>query len=252
MGASAFVAATFALPGAAIGSFLNVVVSRVPLHLPIGTSRSRCMTCSTEIAARDNVPIVSYLVLRGRCRACRSSIPWRYPAVEATTAALVAACGLVFGLSAEAVLAASFCVVLVVLTAIDIERRLVPNRIVLPAAGFALVAQTVLHPSPRWALWAFGASSFLLVAALAYPAGMGMGDVKFALLLGAMLGPLVVVALMVGFLAALVPAVVLLARRVRGVGKVAVPLVPFLSLGAVCALFAGERILSWYLGSFSL
>jgi leader peptidase (prepilin peptidase)/N-methyltransferase len=250
MSATAFLAATFALPGVAIGSFLNVVVSRVPLRLPIGSSRSRCMSCSTEIAAKDNIPIISYVVLRGRCRSCQAAIPWRYPAVEATTALLVACCGVIFGATSEAIVAAAFCIVLVVLSAIDVEHRIVPNGIVLPAAVVVLVAQTALYPSPEWAIGALGAATFLFVVALVFPQGMGMGDVKLALLLGAMLGHLVVVALMIGVLAALGPSAVLAMRHGRSARKMAIPFAPFLAFGAVGTLLLGERILGWYLGMF--
>ena len=243
-------AAALAAPGLAVGSFLNVLASRVPLRLPIGTSRSRCMSCSHELAARDNIPLVSYAVLRGRCRYCSAKIPARYPAVEAVTALLVIGCGLEFGATAEAIVAAAFCIVLVVVSAVDIEHRIVPNRIVLPAAVVVLVAQTVLYPSPEWALGALGAAGFLLAAALVYPSGMGMGDVKLALLLGAMLGRSVTVALMVGFLAALVPAGLLALRHGSKVRKMAIPFAPFLAFGAVVALFFGDEILDWYLGIF--
>jgi leader peptidase (prepilin peptidase)/N-methyltransferase len=243
-------AAAFAAPGLAIGSFLNVVVSRVPLHIPIGASRSRCMSCAAEISPRDNIPLLSYILLAGKCRSCRSPIPSRYPAVEAATAALVATCGLVYGATLEAVVAASFCIVLVVLAAIDIEHRIVPNRIVLPAAAVAVVAQTLLHPSPEWAIAGFGAASFLLVAALVYPQGMGMGDVKLALLLGAVLGHLVIVALMLAVFSALVPATVLAARHGRSARKMAIPFAPFLAFGAIVALFAGSWILDRYLEIF--
>jgi leader peptidase (prepilin peptidase) / N-methyltransferase len=252
MGVGAVVAVTFALPGIAIGSFLNVVVSRVPLHLPIGASRSRCMSCSTEIAAYDNVPVLSYVVLGGRCRTCNSPIPWRYPAVEASTALLVVACGLRFGLTAESLVASAFCVVLVAVTAIDIEHHLIPNRIVVPAAGVALVAQTMLFPSFEWAVSAFGAALLLFVIAVAYPRGIGMGDVKLALLLGAVLGRGVVVALAVGFLLALLPAAWLGVRHGRSARKMALPLAPFLSAGALVALFAGDAVLGWYAGLFGL
>jgi len=243
-------AAVLAAPGLAVGSFLNVIASRVPLRLPIGTSRSRCMSCSHELSAGDNIPLVSYALLRGHCRYCSASIPWRYPAVEAVTALLVAACGLRFGVSAEAFVAAGFCIVLVVISAIDIEHRIVPNRIVVPAAAVALVAQTLIYPSLEWVLAALGASGFLLAAALAYPKGMGMGDVKLALLLGAMLGRNVTVALMIGFVAALVPAAILALRHGAKVRKIAIPFAPFLAFGAVVALFFGETILDWYLGIF--
>jgi leader peptidase (prepilin peptidase)/N-methyltransferase len=244
------VAAMLAAPGLALGSFLNVVASRVPLRIPIGATRSRCMSCSNELAVSDNIPLVSYALLRGRCRHCGVPIPWRYPAVEAVTAVLVAACGLRFGLTPDALVAAGFCVVLVVISAIDIEHRIIPNRIVVPAAAVTLLAQTALHPSPEWALGALGASGFLFAAALVYPKGMGMGDVKLALLLGAMLGRNVTVALMIGCLSALVPAAVIAVRHGSRARKIAIPFAPFLAFGAVVALFFGDTILDWYLGSF--
>ena len=221
-----------ALPGLAIGSFLNVVAARVPLRRSIAHPPSACMGCGHEIARRDNIPLVSWLVLRGRCRHCDARISIRYPAVELVTALLVVGCFVAFGATAYAVLASGFCVVLVALSAIDLEYRIVPNRIVLPAAAIFLVAATALQPSAEWAIAALGASGFLFVAAIAYPKGMGMGDVKLALLLGAMLGRSVGVALMVGFLAALVPSLLLLLRHGSAGRKIAIPFVPFLAFGA--------------------
>ena len=243
----AFAAVAFA-PGLAVGSFLNVVASRVPLRRSVSGGRSACMSCSHEIAAYDNIPLVSWAVLRGRCRHCDAAIPLRYPLVELVTALLVAASVLRFGLTLEALVAVFFCVVLVAISAIDIEHRIVPNRIVIPSAAIVLVAQTALQTSPEWALAALGASGFLFVAALAYPKGMGMGDVKLALLLGAMLGRPVAVGLMIGFLAALVPAAVLTLRHGSKARKIAIPFAPFLAFGAIVALFAGDPILDWYLG----
>jgi len=173
-----------------------------------------------------------------------------YPLVEAATAVLAVACVAAFGLTAEAALAFAFCAVLVTLSVIDLQHRIVPNRIVLPAAGVALVAHTLVDPSPAWALGALGASGFLFAAALAYPKGLGMGDVKLALLLGAMLGASVSVALFLGFVASLVPAVVLFARHGTAARKMAIPLVPFLALGALVALFFGEQLLDGYLALF--
>ena len=240
-------AAMFAAPGLALGSFLNVVASRMPLHISIGRSRSRCMSCEYEIAWFDNVPLVSYAVLRGRCRSCKARIPVRYPLVELVTAVLVVASVARFGLTPDALVAAAFCVVLVAVSVIDLEYRLIPNRIVVPAAAVALAAQTAIHPSLEWLIGALGASAFLLAAALAYPAGMGMGDVKLALLLGAMLGRTVPVALMVGMLAALVPAVALIARHGTAARRMGIPFGPFLSLGGVVALFWGDAIIDAYL-----
>ena len=237
-------------PALALGSFLNVVAARVPLHRSIVRPASACMSCGTELAWYDNVPVLSWLVLRGRCRTCGVRISVVYPLVELVTAGLVAGCFVKFGLSGEAFLASFFCVVLVVLSAIDLTHRIVPNRIVLPAALVVLVAQTALEPSPEWALGALGAAGFLFAAALAYPAGMGMGDVKLALLLGAMLGRTVSVGLMVGMVAALVPSVLLLARHGSAARKMGIPFAPFLAFGALVALFAGQQLLDAYLGHF--
>jgi leader peptidase (prepilin peptidase)/N-methyltransferase len=208
------------------------------------------MTCGERIAWYDNVPLVSWIVLRGRCRHCGSGIPWVYPAVELTTAVLVAGCVLAFGVSLDALVAAFFCAVLVVVSATDLAHRIIPNRVVLPAAAVVLAAQTALHPSPQWALGGLGASGFLLVAALVYPAGMGMGDVKLALLMGAMLGRLVPVGLMLGMLLALVPSIVLLARHGSAARKMGIPFGPFLALGSVIALFWGNALLEAYLDLF--
>jgi leader peptidase (prepilin peptidase) / N-methyltransferase len=237
-------------PALALGSFVNVVAARVPLRRSVVRPRSACMSCGTELAWYDNVPLFSYLALRGRCRSCGARISLLYPAVELATGALVAACFVAFGLSGKAVVAAFFCTVLVAVSATDLTHRIVPNRIVLPAAVIVLVAQTALHPSPEWALGALGASGFLFAAALAYPAGMGMGDVKLALLLGAMLGRLVAVGLMIGMVAALVPGIVLLARHGSAARKMGIPFAPFLALGAVVALFAGNALLDAYLRFF--
>ena len=245
----ALAAVVFA-PALAVGSFLNVVAARVPLRRSIVHPGSACMSCGAEIAWYDNIPLVSFVVLRGRCRSCGERFSWRYPAVELATGLLVAGCFLAFGASPDAAVAAVFCGVLVAISATDLEHRIIPNRIVLPAAAAVLVAQTALHPSPEWALGAVGASGFLLLAALVHPAGMGMGDVKLALLLGAMLGRTVGLALMIGLVAALLPSVVLLVRHGRAARKMAIPLGPFLALGGVVGLFWGERLLDAYLSSF--
>ena len=234
--------------GLALGSFLNVVAARVPVGRSIVRPASACGACSASIAWYDNIPIVSYVLLRGRCRACRRPISITYPLVELVTAGLMASCVLAFGLTLDAVVAALFCAVLVAVSVTDLQRRIIPNAIVLPAAAVALVAQTLLHPSAEWAVGAFGAALFLFVAVVAYPGGMGMGDVKLALLLGAMLGRSVTVALMAGMLAALVPAAVLLLRHGSAARKMAIPFGPFLAGGGLVALFAGEPLLDAYLG----
>ena len=239
-------------PALALGSFLNVVVARLPERRSLVRPASACLSCGQELAWYDNVPLVSYLVLRGRCRSCGERISPRYLVVELSTALLVAGCFLRFGLSGRAFVAAFFVAVLVALSAIDFERRILPDRIVLPATLVVLVAQLALYPGQalEWILGAFGASLFLFVAVVAYPKGMGMGDVKLALLLGAALGKLVAVGLMLGMLAAMVVALVLIARHGAAARKMAIPFGPFLALGSVIALFWGDRLLDRYLALF--
>ena len=241
-------AAAALVPGFALGSFLNVVAARVPLRRSVVHPGSACMACETPLAWYDNLPLLSFALLRGRCRHCGVRIPWRYPAVEAVTAVLIGGCVLKFGLTWDAAVAVFFCAALVAVSATDVERRIIPNRVVVPAAVLLLAANTALHPSVEWVAAGLGASLFLLLAALVYPAGMGMGDVKLALLLGVALGRTVPVAMLIGMLAALVPATVLLARHGGAARKMGIPFGPFLALGGVIALFAGHPILHVYLG----
>jgi leader peptidase (prepilin peptidase) / N-methyltransferase len=250
MSANAALAAVALAPGLAVGSFLNVVAARLPRRQSLSRPGSACPGCAAPIAWYDNVPVLSYALLRGRCRSCAAPIGVRYPLVEIVTGLLVALCVLVFGLTAYTAVAAGFCVVLVAISAIDFEHRIIPNRIVVPAAAVALVAQTALEPSPEWALAGFAAALFLLVAALAYPGGMGMGDVKLALLLGAVLGRNVAPGMMIGMVAAILPSIFLFARHGAAARKMAIPFGPFLAFGAVVTLFAGDRLLELYLSVY--
>lgn len=235
------------VPGLAVGSFLNVVVARVPLGESVSRPRSSCPHCHTKIRSRDNIPVVSYLLLRGRCHACAAPISVRYPAIEIATGGLVAACVADFGASFHALAGAVFCVALVAISAIDAEHRIVPNTIVLPASAVVLALMLAWKPTVEWPIAGFGAALFLFLAALAYPRGMGMGDVKLALLLGFATGRAVPVALMAGMFAALVPSVILFVRHGAAARKMAIPFAPFLSIGGLIALFAGDHIVRLYL-----
>jgi leader peptidase (prepilin peptidase) / N-methyltransferase len=168
------------------------------------------------------------------------------PLVTAGTALLGGACGLAFGFTLEAATAAIFCWVLVVITRTDLEHRLIPDKIVLPAAVVMLVLRTIDDPSVEWILCALGSGLALFVVVFIHPSGIGMGDVKLALFLGAGLGVPVIVAFFFGFFAAFVPALVLFVTRGRAARKLGIPLGPFLALGAVIALFAGDAVLDWY------
>ena len=218
-------------PALAIGSFLNVVAARVPLKRSVVSPPSACMSCGTELSWRDNVPVLSWLLLRGRCRTCKAEISWRYPAVELATAR--ARGSLLLEVrplrstrpSHRSSAPSSSC-----------SRRSTSTggssrtTSSCPAAAIVLVANTVVHPSFEWIAAGLGASLFLLLAALAYPRGMGMGDVKLALLLGVAVGRYVPIALFAGMLSALVPSAVLFARHGMAARKMAIPFGPFLAL----------------------
>jgi leader peptidase (prepilin peptidase) / N-methyltransferase len=166
--------------------------------------------------------------------------------VTAATALLGAGAGLAFGFTLEALVAAVFCWILVVITRTDFELHVISNRIVVPGAVLVLAGRTLDDPSLEWLLAALAAGLVLFLIVFAYPAGMGMGDVKLAAFLGAGLGVPVTVALFLGFLAAFAPAAAILVRHGRAARKRAIPLGPFLALGGVIALFAGDAILDWY------
>ena len=247
---NAALAAVALAPGLAVGSFLNVLAARLPLRRSVVKPRSACMSCGSQLAWYDNVPLLSYVLLRGRCRLCGVAISALYPAVEVATAMLLAACVWRFGLTGQTAVAVFFCAVLVAVTATDLTHRIVPNRIVVPAAALVVLAQTALEPRPEWALSAFAAAAFLLAAAVAYPAGMGMGDVKLALLMGAALGKAVAVALFGAMIFALVPTAFLVARHGPAARKMGIPFAPFLALGSVLALFYGHELLQAYWALF--
>jgi leader peptidase (prepilin peptidase)/N-methyltransferase len=179
----------------------------------------------------------------------RRAIPHIRAMVLVAIAVTVVACAVVWGLHPRAPVAAFYCAVLIVLAAIDAEYHIVPNRIVLSAAAIVLVAQTAIDPSVEWLVAALAAAAFYFVAALAYPGGLGMGDVKLALLLGAMLGRGVGAAIAIGMVTALIPSIVILTRLGSKGRKVAIPLVPFLALGGLIALFVGRAIVDAYVGS---
>jgi leader peptidase (prepilin peptidase) / N-methyltransferase len=170
------------------------------------------------------------------------------PIAVVVFAALVAACIATFGLTVEALVDSLGCAVLVAVTVTDLERRIVPNRIILPALLVALVVQTVRDPSVEWIAASLAAGGFFLIAALIYPAGLGMGDVKLGAFLGAWLGAPVIIALFAGSLLALIPATVILARHGRAGRKIGIPFAPFLAGGGVVALFFGDALMDAWLG----
>ena len=240
------------LLGALIGSFLNVVVHRLPRRESLAFPASRCTGCGTAIRPRDNVPVLSWIVLRGRCRGCGESISRRYPAVELVTALLFAAVVLVRGVDADLALALPMMAMLVAVAGIDLEHHIIPNRLLLPAAALALAVTAVFQPEqlPERLIAGAAAFAFLLAAALAYPGGMGMGDVKLAGVMGLFLGLSVVPALAVAFLAGSVVGIAVMARQGASARKSGLPFGPFLALGGCVALLAGPELIELYTRTF--
>jgi leader peptidase (prepilin peptidase)/N-methyltransferase len=243
-----FLTAAAGLLGALIGSFLNVVVYRLPRGESLVSPGSHCPSCDAGVAPWDNVPVLSYLVLRGRCRRCKAHISARYPVVELVTALAFAAVVATGGLDADLVLELPFVALLIAVAGVDIDHRIVPNRLVAPAAVSALALTPVvsLDRVPEMLIAAAAAFSFLLLAALAYPGGMGMGDVKLAGVMGLFLGIAVIPALLVAFAAGSVVGVAMVVRHGAAARKRGVPFAPFLALGGFVALLVGPELLAFY------
>jgi leader peptidase (prepilin peptidase)/N-methyltransferase len=242
------------LLGLCAGSFLNVVIYRLPRGESLVAPPSHCPGCSTAIRPYDNVPVLSWLLLRGRCRQCRTEISARYPLVEALTAALAVAVVLVKGADRDAWLGLAFVLVLVPCALIDLEHRIIPNKITVPGAvaAIAITAATHPHQLPQHLIAGAAAFLFLFIAAIAYPGGMGMGDVKLAGVMGLFLGKSVGPALLIGMLAGSVFGIGVMAKKGAKEGrKTKVPFGPFLALGGVAGLLAGPAIVHWYLHSFT-
>lgn len=250
MGAAAALAF---LGGLLAGSFTTVVAHRVPRGESIVGPRSRCPGCGVQIAAYDNVPVGSWLVLRGRARCCGAAISPRYPLTELALGALYAVTVLVlWGDAGEIALGLVFVTVLAAVTLTDLERRIIPNKILLVGAVLAVAIAAVADPGslPERAIAAIAAGGLLLLAALAYPRGMGLGDVKLAATMGLFLGRDVAPALFVALLAGSLVGLAMIARHGATARKQAIPFGPFLALGGVVGLLAGEELIDWYLGTF--
>jgi leader peptidase (prepilin peptidase)/N-methyltransferase len=244
--------ALFAPLGLIIGSFLNVVAYRLPRGESLVKPRSRCTSCGTEVRALDNVPLLSWLALRGRCRHCQAQISARYPIVELVTGVVFALVAVARGLHPELLLDLPFAAMLIAVANIDLEHRIVPNRILLPLAIWAVAVSAVVQTSklPELLIAGAAAFSFLLLAALAYPAGMGMGDVKLAGVMGLYLGLSVAPALLLAFLSGSVVGVAILVRHGAGARKRGVPFAPFLALGGLVALVVGPELIDLYAHTF--
>jgi leader peptidase (prepilin peptidase)/N-methyltransferase len=237
-----------AILGAVIGSFLNVVVWRLPRGESLARPPSSCPECGKRIAPYDNVPIVSWLLLQGRCRHCGALISPRYPLIELLTAVAFGAVVAVRGFDDGLVLELPFVACLIALAGIDYDHKLLPNRIVYPMAAYGLVA-TLLVDRDDLAenlIAGAGAFLFLFLAVLAYPRGMGMGDVKLGGAMGLYLGLSVVPALLTAFVSGTIVGLVIMAREGAAARKKAIPFGVFLALGGIVGVLAGPELIELY------
>src|SRR5436305_1465177 len=234
--------------GLIIGSFLNVVAYRLPLKKSIAFPPSHCPSCEAAVKPYDNLPVISWLLLRGRCRSCGEGISPRYPAVELLTGVAFTAIVLVNGINARLALELPFAALLIAVSEIDLEHRIIPNKLLLPAAAWGLAGDAVLRTQhlPELLGSGAGAFTFLLIAALIQPKGMGMGDVKLAGVMGLYLGASVIPAMLIGFLTGSIAGIAMLARYGPAARKMGVPFGPFLALGGLVSLLAGPDLIHLY------
>jgi leader peptidase (prepilin peptidase)/N-methyltransferase len=248
--------------GLVIGSFLNVCIYRIPRNLSVVFPSSRCPHCNNAIRPWDNIPVVSYLFLGGRCRNCKAKISLQYPLVEALNAFLYAAVLWRYGIGWSSVVYSVFCSSLVVITFIDLEFQIIPDRITFAAVPIGLVTGSLILPDPflRAVNLGYIASlagalsgflSFFLIAELSYrllkQEGMGGGDVKMMAMVGAFMGwKSVLLTTFLGSLSGSLIGIVMILFRGKG-RRTKIPFGPFLALGAVITLFFGQEILLWYL-----
>lgn len=239
--------------GLLIGSFVTVVAHRVPRGESVVAGRSHCPACGAQIAAYDNVPVLSWVALRGRARCCGAPISPRYPLTELLLGCLYVATTLVlWGEPGEIALGLVFVTALLAVTLTDLERRIIPNKILIVASvlGVAIAAATDPGSLPERAIAAAAAGGLLFLAALAYPRGMGLGDVKLAAVMGLFLGRNVAPAMLVALLAGSMVGLAMMARDGAAARKRAIPFGPFLAFGGVVGLLAGDELVDWYLGTF--
>ena len=247
-----FLEATCFLFGLVIGSFLNVVIARLPTGRSIARPPSACPACDAAIRWYDNLPVLSWLWLRGRCRACRAVISWRYPAVELLTAVLFALAARQLGPRLDLGPALLLLAALVAITGIDLDHQIIPDVITLPGIVVGAVANLTVRPG-NWLDTLLGiviGGGLFLIIILASGGGMGGGDMKLGAMMGAFLGwKLVLLAILLGVFAGGAVAIGLLSTGSKG-RKDPVPFGPFLALGAVVSLLWGQSLLAWYLGRF--
>ncbi len=239
------------LAGLLAGSFATAAAHRVPRAMPLALARSQCPSCGVPIAAYDNVPVASWLILRGRARCCGEPISPRYPLTEALIAACFAATALVYWDDpAQVAIGFVFVTMLAAITLTDLERRIIPNRILLAGSVLCIAIAAPTDPAglPERAIAAAAAGGLMFAVVLAYPKGMGLGDVKLTAAMGLFLGSAVAPAILVALLTGSVVGLAMIARHGSAARKMAIPFGPFLAVGGIVGLLAGERLIDLYLG----
>ena len=239
--------------GLLIGSFLNVVAYRLPRGESLVKPGSHCTSCGADVKPWDNIPVLSWVMLRGRCRGCGESISARYPLIELITAVAFVAIALVNGLDLDLLLELPFAAMLIAVAGIDLEHRIIPNKILLPMAAWGIAATAYVDAGrlPEALIAGAGAFTFLFLVALIHPKGMGMGDVKLVAVMGIFLGASIAPALLIGFLSGSLVGVAIMAKHGAADGrKRGVPFAPFLALGGLVGLLAGQELIDLYVKNF--
>jgi len=240
--------------GAVLGSFATALAHGLSRGENCVSGRSACPRCGAQIRACDNVPILSWLLLRGRCRDCGEPISIRDPLAELAMGALFAATYLIVGGDKwwELALGLVLCFVLVTITLTDLDKRIIPNKVVLAGAvaALAIAAAGDLDSLPDRALAALIPGGIMFVVALAYPRGMGMGDAKLVGMIGLFLGRAVAPAALIGFALGAIVGVAMIVCQGAGARKQTIPFGPFLAVGGIIGLWVGDDIVEWYLDSF--
>jgi leader peptidase (prepilin peptidase) / N-methyltransferase len=247
-----YLAVVSLLLGLVVGSFLNVVIYRLPRKESLVRPASHCPSCGNPVRWHDNVPVLGWMMLRGKCRDCGQRISVRYPLVEAITGIAFLLCFLRFGVDWPLLVAWTFVAAAVAVAFIDYDHRIIPDKIVLPGLLIGLIASIAINPQDWWKYLAAsaGAAVFMFVLAMIWANGMGPGDIKMAAFMGAVLGSGVIIALFTAFFVGAVAGVILMATHKR-TRKDSIPFGPYLAIGAVLGVFVGQTLLHSYLGIYA-
>ena len=251
MNTNVIIAAAFFLAGLLVGSFLNIVIYKIPRKLAVFKPYPVCNKCRQGVPLIYGFPIIAYISGKGKCSSCKSRIPVQNILVEILNALLYVLVFIIFGISLSTLAGVMLVSISIAVSLIDWEFMIIPNIIILPFAVAGIIINIIKNPFKWWMPLAFsaGAFAFMLIVHLIYPKGMGMGDVKLALMLGAFLVRNIIVGLFAGFLLGSVAGIIFMIFKKKTL-KQFMPFGPFISAGGIIAFFAGDLITGWYLKMF--